>query len=310
MKGTNLDRAMTDHPVRRPARLAFGHVGVMGPALVLARFLLAAEFLTYGVRKFLHPENIYRLIETHHLPGELVYLVIPWQVGFGLVIVLGFQTRLAATALSGFCVIAPSIFWLDNLANLTRDYATAGGFLLLIVFGPGPISLDAKFGQNGRDLISNMFARIFDNRLLMEWLVLFGRVLIATPFLADAINNIIYTKQGQALLQAAGIPPSFIHGMIIVECAGGVMLLVGYRTELASAILLVLSLLFAFTLHNPATFLGLHTETFSTFVYNLFQKNGGPLSSFYKDVAVTGALMMLIVHGPGQFSWQVRLRSG
>jgi putative oxidoreductase len=298
---------MTDHLVRSPARLAFEHVGVVGPALVLARFLLAAEFLTYGVRKFLHPEIIYRLIEEHHLPGELVYLVIPWQVGFGLAIFLGFQTRLAATALFGFCVIAPSIFWLDNLENLTRDYATAGGFLFLIVFGPGPISLDATFGRNGRDLVSNRLAPIWENRLLMEWLILFARVLIATPFLADAVKRIIYTDQGQAFF--VGIPPSFIYGLIIVEGVGGLMLLVGYRSELAAAILLVLSLVLAFVLHNPAPFLGLNTDNFSTFVYNLFQKNGGPLSSFYKDVAVTGALMMLVVYGPGQFSWDVRARS-
>jgi putative oxidoreductase len=278
----------------------------VGPALVLARLLLAAEFLTYGVRKFLHPENIYRLIEAHHLPGELVYLVIPWQVGFGLAILIGFQTRLAAIALFGFCLIAPSIFWLDNLENLSRDYATAGGFLFLIVFGPGPISLDAKFGPNGRDLVSNRFAQIWDNQLLMERLTLFGRVLIATPFLADAVKTIIYADQGQAFFQIGGIPPSFPYGLIIVECVGGLMLLVGYRTELAAAILLVLSLVLAFILHNPAAFLGLYAENFSTFVYNLFQKNGGPLTSFYKDVAVTGALMMLVVYGPGQFSWDVR----
>jgi putative oxidoreductase len=300
---------MTYHPVRTPAELAFQHVGVVGPALVLARFLMAAEFLTYGVRKFLHPENIYRLIEAHHLPGDLVYLVIPWQVGFGLAIFLGFQTRLAAMALFGFCLIAPSIFWLDNLENLTRDYATAGGFLFLIVFGPGPISLDSQFGPNGRDLVSNRFARIWDNQLLMERLMLFGRALIATPFLADAVKRIIYTDQGQAYLQIGGIPPSFIYGLIFVECVGGVMLLIGYRTELAAAILLVLSLVLAFTLRNPTAFLGVYTENFSTFVYNLFQKSGGPLSSFYKDVAVTGALMMLIVHGPGQFSWDARKRA-
>jgi putative oxidoreductase len=206
-------------------------------------------------------------------------------------------------ALFGFCVIAPSIFWLDNLENLTRDYATAGGFLFLIVFGPGPISLDSKFGRNGRDLVSNRFVRIWDNRLLMERLTLFGRVLIALPFLADAVRRIMYTDQGQAFLQIGGIPPSFIHGLIIVEGVGGLMLLVGYRTEIAAATLLVLSLMLAFILHNPAGFLGLYTENFSTIVYNLFQRNGGPLSSFYKDVAVTGALMMLLIHEPGQFSW-------
>jgi putative oxidoreductase len=300
---------VTDHLVRPPARLAFQHVDAVGPALVLARFLLAAEFLTYGVRKFLHPENIYRLIEQHHLPGELVYLVIPWQVGFGLATFLGFQTRLAAMALFGFCVIAPSIFWLDNLENLTRDYATAGGFLFLIVFGPGPISLDAQFRRNGRDLVSNGLARIWDNQLLMDRLIVFSRALIATPFLADAVKRIIHTDQGQAYLQMGGTPPSFIHGLIFVECVGGAMLLVGYRTELAAAILLVLALVLAFTLHNPAAFLGLYTESLSTCVYNLFQKNGGPLSSFYKDVAVTGALTMLVVYRPGQFAWSARKRA-
>src|SRR4051812_41337551 len=102
-------------------------IDVMDFALVVARFCLASEFMTYGVRKFLHPENIYSLIAAHGLPGELVYLVIPWQITFGWLCFLGFQTRLASGALFGFCIIAPSIFWLDSLENLTRDYATAGG---------------------------------------------------------------------------------------------------------------------------------------------------------------------------------------
>ena len=134
---------MTDYSGRLPG-LAMPYVGIVGIVLALARFLIASEFITYGIRKLLHPENIYELIEAHHLPGEFVYLVIPWQIGFGLATLLGFQTRLAAIALFGFCVIAPSIFWLNNLENLTRDYATAGGFMFLFVFGPGPISLDRK----------------------------------------------------------------------------------------------------------------------------------------------------------------------
>ena len=66
------------------------------------------------------------------------------------------------------------------------------------------------------------------------------------------------------------------------------MLVVGYRTRLAGAILIVWSLVLAFDLHSPASFLGLYTENFSTMVHNLFQKNGGTLSSFYKEVACQG----------------------
>ena len=288
---------MSDHYMRYPAGLAFNQARLMGPALLLARFLLAAEFMTYGVRKFLHPENIYQVIAAHNLPGELVYLVIPWQVGFGLAMFVGFQTRLAAMALFGFCVIAPSIFWLDNLENLTRDYAAAGGCLFLFVFGPGPISLDAKFIRNSRDLVSATFPGIWENRSLMERLTLAGRVLIATPFLADAVRRIISIGQGDAGLSI---------GLIIVESVCGVMLLVAYRTELVAAILLVVSLAFAFVLHNPASFLGLDTENFSTVVYNIFEKGGGPLSSFYKDIAVAGALMVLIAYGPGRSSRNAR----
>jgi uncharacterized membrane protein YphA (DoxX/SURF4 family) len=78
---------MTDQGVR--ASWATPRVDPTALILVAARFLLAAEFMTYGVRKALHPENIYRVIEAHHLPGELIYLVIPWQIGFGWAVFLG-----------------------------------------------------------------------------------------------------------------------------------------------------------------------------------------------------------------------------
>ena len=295
---------MTDYSGRLPG-LAMPYVGIVGAVLALARFLIASEFITYGIRKLLHPENIYGLIEAHHLPGELVYLVIPWQIGFGLATLLGFQTRLAAIALFGFCVIAPSIFWLNNLENLARDYATAGGFIFLFVFGPGPISLDAKYGWDGRDLAWNLSSKLWD-RLPADKALVFGRALMATPFIADAFKK----AQEQMLFHGDGISASFVHVLIIVESVSALMLVVGYRTRLAGAVLIVWSLVLAFDLHSPASFLGLYTENFSTMVHNLFQKNGGTLSSFYKDIAVVGALLMLVVYGPGELAWDARSRSG
>ena len=299
---------MIDYSGRLPG-LTMPHVGGMGLALVFARLLIASEFITYGIRKFLHPENIYGLIEAHHLPGELVYLVIPWQIGFGLAVVLGLQTRLAAIALFGFCVIAPSIFWLDNLQNLTRDYATAGGFVFLLVFGPGPISLDASYGRGGRDLALKLLPKRWDSQLLADKALVFGRALMATPFLADMFRKVIDSTQEQTLLQSSGVPASFVYVLIIIESVSALMLLVGYCSRLAATILIVWSLVLAFDLHGPASFLGLGTESFSTIVHNLFQKSGGTLSSFYKDIAVAGALLMLVVHGPGQWSWDARSRN-
>ncbi len=296
---------MTDHAQRVPA-IASTRVDAMDLALLLARFCLASEFMTYGVRKFLHPENIYSLIAAHGLPGELVYLVIPWQVGFGWLCFLGFQTRLAAVALFGFCIIAPSIFWLDNLENITRDYGTAGGFIFLFVFGPGALSLDAKFGRNGRDVVSNMFASLWNNDWLIDRLLVFGRVLMALPFLADAVKKVLYLDAQQALLTSVGLPASLIYVLIVGQFVFGLMLLVGYRTTLAASMLLAWSLVLGFKIHGIGTFLGIYTEGYSTILYNWFQKNGGTLSSFYKDIEVVGALLMVIVFGPGRIAMDRR----
>ena len=113
-------------------------------ALLFGRICFAADFMLFGARKFANPSIIYKLIEAHHLPGALVYPTIVLQFGCGLLVLLGLQTRLAAAALGWFCIVAPSIFWLDTLEHLSRDYAAAGGFMLLVLFGPGPLSLDAR----------------------------------------------------------------------------------------------------------------------------------------------------------------------
>jgi putative oxidoreductase len=260
--------------------------------------------MTYGVRKFLHPENIYSVIAAHHLPGELVYLVIPWQFFFGWMAFLGFQTRLAAAALFGFCIIAPSIFWLGSLENLTRDYATAGGFVFLFLFGPGPLSLDAKFG---RDIFGDLTQRWWDRPALIDKLVLFARVLMALPFLADAVKKMLHLGAEQALFQRSGLPADAVVGVIVLELVFGLMLLVGYRARLAAAVLIIWSLIQAFTIHGIGTFLELDKGVgFSKVIYNWFQRNGGILGSFYKDIEVVGALLILIVRGPRRLSLEGR----
>lgn len=282
------------------------HVHPTALLLVLARFLLAAEFMTYGVRKALHPENIHGVIAAHHLPGELVYLVIPWQIGFGWAVFLGFQARLAALALFGFCVIAPSIFWLDNASNLTRDYATAGGFVFLFAFGAGAISLDAVAGRSGGggDILGRFLERFlgsrWESRLPVDKLMAFGRALIALPFLAAAIRSGMYPAYDADAGRAASYLPTIIAGV------GGLMLLAGYRARIAATVLMVWSLAWGFGPHSPLSFLGIGTEHLSTVIYNLFQKNGGPLSSFFKDISVAGALLMLVVYGSGALSWDAR----
>lgn len=72
------------------------------------------------------------------VPGMLLPLVIALEIGGGLAIIAGWQTRLASIALAIFTLAAAAIFH-NNLADQTqmimfmKNIAIAGGFILLAV---------------------------------------------------------------------------------------------------------------------------------------------------------------------------------
>ena len=62
-------------------------------------------------------------------------------------IAVGWQTRIAAVALAGFCILAAVLFHgnisdRSHLLHLEKDLAIAGGLLVLAVAGPGRFALE------------------------------------------------------------------------------------------------------------------------------------------------------------------------
>ncbi|MGC8493364.1 MAG: DoxX family protein [Syntrophobacteraceae bacterium] len=116
---------------------------------LVSRILLAQIFLISGFGKLgagYAPTGAY--MAAHHVPTVLLPLVIALELGGGLALVLGFQTRFFATFLAVFCIIAALIFH-DDLANMIqkimfmKNFAISGGLLLLTANGAGDYSLDA-----------------------------------------------------------------------------------------------------------------------------------------------------------------------
>ena len=272
-------------------------------ALLVARVCFASDFLLFGSRKFANPSIIYNLLEAHHLPGQLVYPTIVLQLGCGMLVLLGLQTRLAAAALAWFCIVAPSIFWLDNLENLSRDYAAGGGLLLLCLFGPGPISLDARF-RNVRDLVASLLPDVVDNAVLINRVMLAARALIAFPFLADVVKKLIYFGPQRALMEKSGIPGDAIYLVMLIELVCGAAVLIGYRTRAAAAVLLAWSAVLGFVIHYPGYEFSLAIKSFGEVWTANFYNRGA--ATFFKDITTIGALLMLMVHGPGALSRDAR----
>ena len=84
-------------------------------------------------------------------PSIMVSLAIAFEVAAGVLLIVGYQTRLAALAIAAFCIVTALIAHTNiadgnQLNHLLKNLAVTGGALALFVAGPGAQSLDAKRG--------------------------------------------------------------------------------------------------------------------------------------------------------------------
>lgn len=116
---------------------------------LIARLMLAHIFLIAGLQKIGGYEGTQGYMESAGLPGMLLPLVILVEVGGGLAIMIGWQTKLAAIALAIFSLAAAALFH-NNFSDqmqvilFMKNIAIAGGLMLLAVYGAGSYSVDGR----------------------------------------------------------------------------------------------------------------------------------------------------------------------
>jgi putative oxidoreductase len=125
---------------------------VMEAAALAGRLLLAAIFLHEAWSKLFGYTAALSYMRAFGVPGELLPLAIAVELGCGLLIVLGLYTRAAALILAGFCVATAVLFHTkfgdrNQLLHFEKDFAIAGGFLILFARGAGAWSLDALMAR-------------------------------------------------------------------------------------------------------------------------------------------------------------------
>ena len=122
-------------------------------AYLIARLLLMALFLVSGLGKLGNLAGTQGYMETMGVPGILLWPTIIFEIGSGLCILFGFQTRLVAIVLAGFSLVTAFVFH-HNLGDATqqimflKNLGLAGGFLLLACTGAGRYSIDGR-GRRG-----------------------------------------------------------------------------------------------------------------------------------------------------------------
>lgn len=118
-------------------------------AAPLGRVLLALMFVLAGINKISGYAGMQGYMESMGVPGALLPVVIVLEVLGGLLLMLGWHTRITAFLLAGFTIIATLIFH-SNLGDQTqmlffmKNLSIAGGLLMVVAHGAGPYSVDSR----------------------------------------------------------------------------------------------------------------------------------------------------------------------
>lgn len=123
----------------------------------VGRILMAAIFILSGVGKLMAPAATIGYIQAMGLPLASAGLVaaIVVELGGGLLLALGYKTRIVALVLAAFSVVTGLVFHnavgdQNQMIHLMKNLAMAGGLLQVVAFGAGAYSLDAKSAAVGR----------------------------------------------------------------------------------------------------------------------------------------------------------------
>ena len=126
---------------------------------LIGRLLLAYLFIPAGIGKLTGFAGTVGYITSKGLPMPEVAagLAIVVELGVGLMLLVGFQTRWAALVLTLFTLAAGFFFhnyWavpadqaMVQQLMFNKNVAIAGGLLAFAAFGAGAFSLDAKRGR-------------------------------------------------------------------------------------------------------------------------------------------------------------------
>ena len=107
---------------------------------------------------------------------------------------------------------------------------------------------------------------------------LLGRILISVLFLLNGIYKISKYEGTIGWMESFGMPGIFLIPAIILEIAGPILIIVGYKTKLAAGLLSLFCIATAFIFHNDFA-------------------DQMQLTSFLKNIALAGGFLILFVNG-------------
>ena len=114
---------------------------------LIGRILLSALFLIEGIGKISMQEDVMMYMENYGVPGILFIPAVILEILFPLLLIVGYKTKMAAFVMALFTFTVAIIFHTDfsnqmQVMSFLKNFAIAGGFMIIFVYGSNKISLD------------------------------------------------------------------------------------------------------------------------------------------------------------------------
>ncbi len=123
---------------------------------LFGRLLMSSIFIYEGAALLRHPAGFTKYFASVHVPAPqaAVWIALVIQLAGGLAVLVGFKARWAAAVLALFCLGTAFGVHLPagdtaNMIHFYKNLVMAGGFLYVVAYGAGVISIDSLTDGRG-----------------------------------------------------------------------------------------------------------------------------------------------------------------
>jgi len=117
-----------------------------------------------------------------------------------------------------------------------------------------------------------------------------GRIFLSTLFLIEGINKIFNYEGTIQYMESFGVPGYLAIPAIILEILFPLLLIIGYHTKIAALVMAIFTIVVAIIFHT-------NFDDHMQFI------------TFFKDIAIAGGFIIILVNGSCRFSLDYKLKS-
>lgn len=118
---------------------------------LLGRVAMSVIFIQSGIGKAMAPSATMGMFSRLGvpMPGAVYAVTLAIEIGVGVLFLIGFRARVAALVLAGWCVATAMVAHYhpesrEQMINFMKNICMAGGFLQVVAFGAGRLSVDRR----------------------------------------------------------------------------------------------------------------------------------------------------------------------